>query len=99
MARNSSNKCQDGLMLDSGTTAHMMPEVQRLENTKMRSINISLGDNYVIEGSHSGHFTVMWGNEHEKTEVQLSGVLASKYLAMNLLSTAIDIDPCTCRKG
>lgn len=73
-------------MLDSGTTAHMTPFIDALENPKECSVPIALGDDSVVHASHRGTQNVSWSTSEGNTKVSLSNTLGSEDLAMPLLS-------------
>lgn len=74
------------LMLDSGTTSHMTPYAEHLEDTKTCAIPIALGDDSTVTATSKGTLCVEWCSSDGQTEVKLSETLASEDLAMSLLS-------------
>lgn len=74
------------LMLDSGTTSDMTNSVATLQDARQCKVPIALGDDSEIKASHCGTRKVTWASQNGVTDVTLSNTLASKDLAMSLLS-------------
>lgn len=74
------------MMLDSGTTSHITPTVESLKDARSCNVDIYLGDNSTVAATHKGKLSVNWSVDRDETAVQLSDVLSSPQVAMDLLS-------------
>ena len=74
------------MMLDSGTTTHMIQDIESLEDTSICGVPISLGDDSQITATHWGSTRVTWKWQGGETEVEMTGTRAAPNLAMRLLS-------------
>lgn len=76
----------DEMLLDSGTTSHMIKNKSQFTDSKRCNVQIALGDDSKITASHKGVRKMTWSTKDGDIEVSLSNTLCSKELAMNLLS-------------
>eukprot|EP00737_Agarophyton_chilense_P000933 gb/GEZJ01001039.1/.p1 GENE.gb/GEZJ01001039.1/~~gb/GEZJ01001039.1/.p1 ORF type:complete len:312 (-),score=43.94 gb/GEZJ01001039.1/:3064-3999(-) len=83
-------------ILDSGTTIHMTPHLDSLEQTRTCNVNIALGDDSIVKAGVEGTLTVKWNHCEQNTTVKLTRTLGLESLSMNLLSipalTSDDLD-------
>ena len=93
MARGS-NRTTDMMMLDSGTSSHMTPHVERVSEKRDCEIPISLADNSTVTAKSKGKRSVTWNGEDGLVKLGLSNTLVSKRLSCSLLSV-----PALVRKG
>lgn len=86
VARVNSKPNPEGLMLDSGTTAHMTPHSSTVQDQYSCDVNIPLGDDSIISAKSKGVRKVRWQGADGPVTVSLTDTLVAPDAAMSLLS-------------
>ena len=94
MANTKPTHTQNRLMIDSGTTSHMTPKSETVDDRSDCNIPIWLADDSKAFATCKGTRRVTWCSENGPVNVSLSDTLVSEDIAPNLLSV-----PALVRKG
>lgn len=89
MARHHNNNQSwkaDRIMLDSGTTTHITPYGDRVENKKVHEVSITLADESTVSSSHCGVRKVKFMADDGPHKISLSKTLVVPNAGMSLLS-------------
>ena len=83
---NSRNRSVDRLMLDSGTTTHITPDVATIKDSISTNISIKLADDSNMQATAKGTRSLNWKTDEGDRVLHLSNTLVAPQAAMSLLS-------------
>lgn len=76
----------DRMMLESGTTSHLTPHVDRVQSKTPCDISIKLADDLKVRSRHKGVRKVSFATDSGRRKVSLSNTLGVPNAGMSLLS-------------
>lgn len=86
MARTTARNRSDKLMLDSGTTSHITPDVTTVKDSISTNISIKLADDSNMQATAKGTRSLNWKTHEGERVLHLSNTLVAPQAAMSLLS-------------